>query len=93
MENQYEPVEYLILYATSKFINMIYMFQATFIISCITSPSYSISKQLFFMQKIYEVCGIYSSRNNTYGALFWTTYAGHISVWKVFCVEEEMVWQ
>lgn len=46
MENQYEPVEYLILYATYKFINMIYMFQATFIISCITSPSYSISKQI-----------------------------------------------
>lgn len=45
MENQYELVEYLVLYATyNKFVTMIYMFQATFIINCITSPSYSISK-------------------------------------------------
>jgi len=73
---------------------MICMLQAAFIINCKTSrPSYTVSKQLFIMQKIYKVCGIYSSRNNTYGALFWTTYAGHISVWKVFSVQEELVWQ
>lgn len=34
------------------------------------------------MQNIYKVCGIYSSKNNTYGALFWTTHTRYISVWK-----------
>lgn len=50
MENQYELVEYLILYANyNELVTMIYMFQATFIIiHCITSPSYSISKYSIF---------------------------------------------
>lgn len=69
------------------------MFQATFTMNSMISYSYSISRQLFIMQKIYKVYGIYSSRNNTYGALFWAIYTGHISVWKVSSVEEEKVRQ